>query len=145
MPLNWRLAAPELAYQLEDAEPAVLLASDEHAEAAAALHERTAPLEALQQTVTSRSGEPGDDDGLLLVYTSGTTGRPKGALLTHANCFWTNLSFDRVAGVADDDVVLPVLPQFHCGGWNVQPLLAWWKGATRRARADASTPAARSR
>jgi fatty-acyl-CoA synthase len=50
-------------------------------------------------------------------------------VLTHANCFWTNLSFDRVAGVADDDVVLSVLPQFHCGGWNVQPLLAWWKGA----------------
>ena len=30
----------------------------------------------------------------------------------------------------DDDVVLQVLPQFHVGGWNVQPLLAWWKGAT---------------
>ena len=71
-----------------------------------------------------------DDDPLLLVYTSGTTGRPKGALLTHANCFWTNLSFDRIAGVRHDDVVLQVLPQFHVGGWNVQPLLAWWKGAT---------------
>jgi fatty-acyl-CoA synthase len=73
---------------------------------------------------------PRDDDGLLLVYTSGTTGRPKGALLTHANCFWTNLSFDRVAGVGAEDTVLQVLPQFHVGGWNVQPLLAWWKGAT---------------
>ena len=69
------------------------------------------------------------DDPLLLVYTSGTTGRPKGALLTHANCFWTNLGFDLVAGLGDEDVVLQVLPQFHCGGWNVQPLLAWWKGA----------------
>ena len=71
-----------------------------------------------------------DDDGLLLVYTSGTTGKPKGALLTHANCFWTNLSFDRVAGLTAEDTVLQVLPQFHVGGWNVQPLLAWWKGAT---------------
>ena len=71
-----------------------------------------------------------DDDPLLLVYTSGTTGKPKGALLTHANCFWTNLSFDRTAGLRDDDVVLQVLPQFHVGGWNVQPLLAWWRGAT---------------
>jgi fatty-acyl-CoA synthase len=70
-----------------------------------------------------------DDDGLLLIYTSGTTGKPKGALLTHANCFWTNLSFDLASGVHGDDVVLQVLPQFHCGGWNVQPLLAWWKGA----------------
>jgi fatty-acyl-CoA synthase len=63
------------------------------------------------------------------VYTSGTTGRPKGALLTHANCFWTNLSFDLATGVSGDDVVLQVLPQFHCGGWNVQALLGWWKGA----------------
>jgi fatty-acyl-CoA synthase len=69
------------------------------------------------------------DDALLLIYTSGTTGRPKGALLTHANCFWTNLSFDLATGLTGDDVVLQVLPQFHCGGWNVQPLLAWWKGA----------------
>ena len=60
----------------------------------------------------------------------GTTGKPKGALLTHANCFWTNLSFDRTTSLRDDDVVLQVLPQFHVGGWNVQPLLAWWKGAT---------------
>jgi fatty-acyl-CoA synthase len=70
-----------------------------------------------------------DHDPLLLIYTSGTTGKPKGALLTHANCFWTNLSFDLATGVRPDDVVLQVLPQFHCGGWNVQSILAWWKGA----------------
>jgi fatty-acyl-CoA synthase len=70
------------------------------------------------------------EDPLLLIYTSGTTGKPKGALLTHANCFWTNLSFDATTGVHGDDVVLQVLPQFHVGGWNVQALLAWLKGAT---------------
>ena len=143
LPLNWRLAPAELAYQLADAEPAVLLASAEHAATASTLHERVAGLEDL---AAAAGGDelPGvaDDDGLLLVYTSGTTGRPKGALLTHANCFWTNLSFDRVAGVADDDVDLSVLPQFHCGGWNVQPLLAWWKGA--RVVLEASFDAART-
>ncbi len=72
---------------------------------------------------------PQADDGLLLIYTSGTTGKPKGALLTHANCFWTNLSFDLATGLGPHDVVLQVLPQFHVGGWNVQSLLAWWKGA----------------
>ena len=80
-----------------------------------------------QREETSRAGR--GRRRLLLVYTSGTTGKPK-ALLTHANCFWTNLGFDLATGVSGDDVVLQVLPQFHCGGWNVQPLLAWWKGAT---------------
>jgi fatty-acyl-CoA synthase len=129
MPLNTRLAAPELAYQLADAEPAVLLCSEEYAETAAALHKRTAGLEEIVAQSNYLHSRPADDDGLLLVYTSGTTGRPKGALLTHANCFWTNLSFDRVVGVSGEDTVLQVLPQFHVGGWNVQALLAWWKGA----------------
>jgi fatty-acyl-CoA synthase len=66
----------------------------------------------------------------LLIYTSGTTGKPKGAVLSHRNCFWTNVSFDATTGVHGDDVVLQVLPQFHVGGWNVQALLAWLKGAT---------------
>ena len=130
MPLNTRLAPPELAYQLEDAEPAVLLASAEHSDLARSLHPRVAGLEELVSSRHKPPPGPADDDGLLLVYTSGTTGKPKGALLTHANCFWTNLSFDRVAGVSGEDTVLQVLPQFHVGGWNVQPLLAWWKGAT---------------
>ena len=128
-PLNWRLAAPELSYQLADAEPAVLLHSEEYAGVASSLHERTAGMEELVLEHDEPVPGPRDDDGLLLVYTSGTTGRPKGALLTHANCFWTNLSFDLATGITGDDVALAVLPQFHCGGWNVQPLLAWWKGA----------------
>lgn len=129
MPLNTRLAPPELGFQLADAEPAVLLASDDYAEVARSLHPRVAALEELVSDRHKPLSPPADDDGLLLVYTSGTTGKPKGALLTHANCFWTNLSFDRVAGVSGEDTVLQVLPQFHVGGWNVQPLLAWWKGA----------------
>src|SRR5439155_25982617 len=86
------------------------------------------PLELPATRAVGRAPRP--DDPLLLVYTSGTTGKPKGALLTHANCFWTNLAFDLTTGVQQEDVVLQVLPQFHVGGWNVQALLAWWKGAS---------------
>ena len=131
-PLNWRLAPAEVAFQLDDAEPALLVAAPEHDELAEA--GGAAVPRATFAELVATGGEPpdvavADDDPLLLSYTSGTTGKPKGAVLTHANCFWTNLSFDRTSGISEDDVVLQVLPQFHSGGWNVQPLLAWWKGA----------------
>jgi fatty-acyl-CoA synthase len=139
MPMSWRLTPAELAAQLGDAEPAALFTEPALQPLAAAALERTAirphrvtltraALDALPGA--ARAQPPADGDDLLLLYTSGTTGRPKGARLTHANCFWTNLSLDRLAGLGEDDVVLQVLPQFHVAGWNVQPLLAWWHGAT---------------
>jgi fatty-acyl-CoA synthase len=139
VPLNWRLTARELAYQLGDAEPALLLADPQLAGLAGQARElavvllSSPPPRVLDRTRVpglSDAAGPEGDDPLLILYTSGTTGRPKGAVLTHANCFWTNLSLDRTAEINGDDVVLQVLPQCHVGGWNVQPLLAWWKGAT---------------
>ena len=129
LPLSWRLAAPELRYQLDDAEPSLFLVEDEYTDLARATGHRFERL--AEPCLGGRDPDVAveDDDALLLIYTSGTTGKPKGALLTHANCFWTNLGFDLATGVHGDDVVLQVLPQFHVGGWNVQALLAWWKGA----------------
>jgi fatty-acyl-CoA synthase len=137
-PMNWRLANVELAAQMELMTPATWFVS-------------SAQLSRVDDTLIAIGGAPldlevtcqdlemlrevdlppvGADDGLAIIATSGTTGRPKGVLLTHANFFWTNLSLDLVAPITHDDVVLQVLPQFHIGGWNVQPMLAWWKGAT---------------
>jgi len=131
-PLNWRLAPGEIRYQLDDATPALLVVEPAHAGLAQEAG-GDVPRAAFADLDLDEPVSPvdvSDDDPLLLSYTSGTTGKPKGAVLTHANCFWTNLSFDRTSGIADDDLVLQVLPQFHSGGWNVQALLAWWKGAT---------------
>ncbi|MCP2263119.1 class I adenylate-forming enzyme family protein [Promicromonospora thailandica] len=147
-PLSWRLSPHELAAQLDRADPALVLVAEECGTLADAALERL-PLppsrtalgphgvEARVPPPTRRSlAEPPpsravhDDDPLLLVFTSGTGGTSRGALLTHANCFWNNLSLSRTVELTSADVVLSVLPQFHVGGWNIQPLLAWWTGAT---------------
>jgi fatty-acyl-CoA synthase len=153
-PLSWRLAPRELAAQLELADPQLLLVEDELDSLAAAScaqlahRPRTAalgpggveksvppPTRALPTALMAASGpaierEVRDDDALLMIFTSGTEGPSKAAVLTHANCFWTNLSLSRTLDLGSTDVVLAVLPQFHVGGWNIQPLLAWWTGAT---------------
>ncbi len=138
-PLNWRLAHDELQLQVELFDPSLIVVSATQwprvtANPAIASHV-TMHLESLNDELVTL-GTTGDlpsvdeQDGLLLIATSGTTGTPKGALLTHANCYWTNRSLDAAVPMTGDDVVLQVLPQYHVGGWNVQPLLAWWRGAT---------------
>lgn len=134
-PLNWRLTPHELAYQLDHSGAGLLIVSQDRLDQAAealALSANRPALRPLEEPAPPGEGDVpvADQDALLLIYTSGTTGKPKGAVLTHANCFWTNLSIDRLMDVTTFDVVLQVLPQFHVGGWNVQPLLAWSKGAT---------------
>ncbi len=139
VPLSWRLTPPELAEQLADAEPGLLCVDEEFevpARAALALLPGRLPtstlaLADLEQGIADTRNVPvADDDPLLMIYTSGTTRRPRGALLSHANCFWTSLSLSRTLEIGRDDRVLSVLPQFHVGGWTIQPLLAWWTGAT---------------
>ena len=148
IPLSWRLSPRELALQIEQADPALLLVEDEFTTLATAARKRLLqplPVRGLGGSgIESNVPHPTrisiddapvrravrDDDALLIIFTSGTQGKARGAILTHANCFWTNLALSRIAEITSSDTVLAVMPQYHVGGWNVQPLLAWWIGAT---------------
>jgi fatty-acyl-CoA synthase len=66
----------------------------------------------------------------VIMYTSGTTGRPKGAMLTHANFLWNNINALLGYDTLMNDRTLVVAPLFHIGGLNVTPLAAFLKGAT---------------
>jgi fatty-acyl-CoA synthase len=140
VPLSWRLTAAELAAQLADAQPAMFCVEEEfEVTARAALAQLAEPVPAYRlgrvgpelPAGSETGGRPAvrDDDALLMIYTSGTMRRSRGAVLTHANCFWTSLSLSRTLEIRPEDVVLSILPQFHIGAWTIQNLLAWWAGA----------------
>lgn len=69
-----------------------------------------------------------EEDVCSLVYTSGTTGTPKGAMLTHRN-LWSNAEqFNAIIGYTGEDNVLCVLPMFHCYGWTTCVINSLCKG-----------------
>ena len=108
MPINFRLTRAEIDYILADAAAATLV---------------DGPLSAEHEPAPQAAVAPGD--GALLCYTSGTTGRPKGAFLSHANLVASTLSWIDEMGATADDVWLSGQPLFHIGGINgMLPFLA---------------------
>ena len=131
-PISWRLAPAKIAFQLDDAESAVFLVEDEHCaagrgcvrarvrDAAPAARARLAPR-AGHACRRRRSAAP-DLHVRHDRQAERRAAHPRELLLDEPLV----RPRDRVG---PHDVVLQVLPQFHVGGWNVQSILAWWKGA----------------
>ena len=146
VPMNWRLAVAEQMFILADASPKVLVLEQAFAPVLPALAERMpetgivgldfGPERGVTfDTLLSRDdGEPTDDADLscplLIVYTSGTTGRPKGAVLRQEALLWNGVMSQHMHSLTSDDHVLTVLPLFHVGGLNIQTTPALHHGAT---------------
>lgn len=145
VPLNWRLAVPEIAYILGHAEVATVVVAEDFRRAAMGLREecpecrfvaldfhgvtwRSFDPQTRQGETVPTQGQP--QDPLLLVYTSGTTGRPKGAMLSQQGLFWNIVQSTHMHDLSSRDRVLTVLPMFHVGGLNIQTLPALHAGAT---------------
>ncbi|MFJ1757843.1 long-chain fatty acid--CoA ligase [Kitasatospora sp. NPDC088134] len=137
VPLNTRLARPEIAHQLDDCGAKALV----HAPACAPLVPPGAvPVtvetgEAYESWLAGADSTPIDepvglDDTCLIMYTSGTTGRPKGALLTHGNLTWNAYNVLVDTDLLADEVALVSAPLFHTGGLNMLTLPVLLKGGS---------------
>ncbi len=130
MPLNYRLAAAEWQALLQDAQPSLLVSDAMWQEQAKELMQRHALLHELLAQQQDAAPTPGKASSpVLLVYTSGTTGQPKGVLHTQHNlCQNMALAVINTALNATD-LVATVLPLFHVGGLCIQTLPALKAGA----------------
>jgi fatty-acyl-CoA synthase len=131
LPLNTRLTVPELQYIVGDAAPRLMIHDAELADIALSVAKLCKVPSALvlgpdgsYEAAIAASG-PLDkaeivtlDDISTIMYTSGTTGQPKGAIITHGMTFWNCVNLGGPAYVSPSTVLLTVLPLFHTGGLN---------------------------
>ncbi|MFI9168724.1 long-chain fatty acid--CoA ligase [Streptomyces lincolnensis] len=139
VPLNTRLAGPEIAYQLADSGAKALIYGRAFQGLVAGLPGDTdvrAYVEVgaeYEEVLAAAQQEPIDepvtaDDTCLIMYTSGTTGRPKGAMLTHGNITWNAINVLVDTDLIADERALVSAPLFHTAGLNMLTLPVLLKG-----------------
>ena len=148
VPLNYRLAPPELEYILNDSGARVIVFSTDLSFMLETIRENigveryvrvggedTQPDEDYDKLLADASeAEPliaptTIDDPLIIMYTSGTTGRPKGAVLTHGNALFASLNAAQHSGI-DQGATFIGTPMFHVAGLTVQAFPAIYQGQT---------------
>jgi len=131
LPLNNRLTVPELQFIVGDASPKVMIHDADLAETALTVARLCNVASALTfgpggaYEAGIAAAKPLDkaeivtlDDVSTIMYTSGTTGLPKGAIITHGMTFWNCVNLGGPAYISPASVLLTVLPLFHTGGLN---------------------------
>lgn len=136
--INWRLAPPEMSYIINDAEAKILFVHQDFADKLAAITADTTTVRKIiffgshpdhesfetwlaRQDATDPGHTSGPDEIALLLYTSGTTGRPKGTMLANRNILAFIHAASEAFGTRPDGVHLICIPLFHVGGlvWSL--------------------------
>ena len=127
VPINYRLTNEEIRYLLSDAEPSLIICEDKYT---VKLNTNrylniTDLVDLLEGFKTGKNLkgqcdiEVSENDPIFILYTSGTTGFPKGALYTHKMLFWNSVNTMLALEINSESRTLHCLPPFHTGGWNV--------------------------
>jgi acyl-CoA synthetase (AMP-forming)/AMP-acid ligase II len=133
LPINWRLSANEVGYNLNDCQPRLVFADKEFQESVKGLKDKLSSVETyfnlgpesgdfsdfqslLDQGDEFEAVEVHTDDGFVIIHTAAVAGRPRGALLSHGNVLCADMHIDYLCGLSPQDVHLNILPLFHVGG-----------------------------
>ncbi|MFO1409283.1 MAG: AMP-binding protein [Steroidobacteraceae bacterium] len=157
VPVNFRNSAAELRHVIADSEPKLLFAEAEFAAVVAEARAGTATWPEVLRVGADHDGLPGSvalaagrprtppavrvdpQSSAVILYTSGTTGRPKGVLYAHATYFRMFMATAIEAHLAHEDVYLIAVPMFHAAGMNMalnQALFMGSTGVVHRGRFD---------
>ena len=130
VPLNWRLAEKELIQIIEDCTPSLLLTDHKFEQVGKRIFQHTLSLQCTQEKTEYQPSNINSNDPWLMIYTGGTTGKPKGVVLSfdavNCNALNTIVSW----GLEPSDCTLNYMPLFHTGGINALALPILMAGGT---------------
>ena len=129
VPMNWRLSDRELGNLLSDADPALVVSDARFEEAAQRVSEGARRFEGIVGNALPAPALVHMSDPWIILYTGGTTGTPKGAVLTHGSVTWNAINTTVSWGLLESDIGPSFTPMFHTGGLNVFTLPLLMLGA----------------